>query len=461
MSSACSQAVELPEIVAAIMEQLPDNRTLFAALQVSKLWAEEATTVLWKDYPSISALIQILDAERLQYYANKVSYWNIVRDEDGPELHRKLQLLRFPRLRQINVRSSNFLDGKNLLGYLQPNLRWLQFCGFWISNYHLRCIRAHFPALQSLTLLNLRVDGDDTTAHELLQFLHDMPFLTNLRIGLERAISDEVYIHLASRLNLIGLHSSKMLTLSLIEMMQEVVEQPFSRLLSLTCHSGSKAFSQLSRHLLKIEDLQLRLMDSARQTIFDVCSFSSLLILDLDYSQCPYFDTSIHFPAESFLAIAKRCSRLQQLAVDRYPVSIDNDGICDINDDALQEFVSLLPQLAHLRLMINTNLGHRALRILGEGCTVLQECWLGGKSLQLGPLGSSGPVLFPKLEHLDLWGTQENLSATAAAEILHHHAPRTKSVYIENSRSTNAEIRERMQELARRDEAQSRVSNEN
>ena len=326
------------------------------------------------------------------------------------------------------MRSSSFLDGKKLLGYLQPNLRRLQFLGFWISNYHLRCIRAHFPALQSLTLQNLRADGDDTTAHELLQFLHDMPFLTSLRIGLERAISDEVYIHLASRLNLIGLHSSKMLTLSLIEMMQELVEQPFSRLLFLTCHSGSEAFSQLSRHLLKIEDLTLRLMDSARQTIFDVCSFTSLLILNLDYSQCPYFDTSIHFPAEGFLAIAKRCSRLQQLAVDRYPMSIENDGIGDINDDALQEFVSLLPQLVHLRLMINTNLAHRALRILGEGCTGLQECWLSGKSLQLGPLGSSGPILFPKLECLKLWWIQEDLPETTAAEIIVHHAPRAKNV---------------------------------
>ena len=428
MSSACSQAVELPEIVAAIMERLPDNGALFVALQVSRLWAEEATTILWQNYPSISALIQIEDAERLQYYANKVSYWKIARYEDGPDLHRKLQLLRFPRLRQISVHSSYFLDGKKLLGYLQPNLRRLQFLGYFISNYHLRCIRAHFPALQSLTLRTLRSDGDDSTAHELLQFLHDMPSLTNLRLGLEKAISDEVYIHLASRLNLTALESGKILTLNLIEIMQEEVEQPFSRLLYLECYSESKAFSQLSRHLLNLEYLHLHLMDSARETIFDVCSFTSLLILELDYCRCPNFDTSIHFPADGFLALAKKCSHLQQFAVDRYPMSIENDGIGDINDDALQEFVSLLPQLTHLRLMIDTNLAHRALRILGEGCTMLQECGLSGKSLQLGPLGSSGPVLFPKLEHLQLWDTQEDLPATTAAEILHHHAPRTKRV---------------------------------
>ena len=460
MSSACSQAVELPEIVAAIMERLPDNRTLFAALQVSKLWAEEATTVLWQDYPSISALIQIEDAERLQYYANKVLYWEIAHYEDGPELHRKLQLLRFPRLRQISVLSSYFLDGKKLLGYLQPNLRTLRFLGFWISNYHLRCIRAHFPALQSLTLQTLRSDGDDSTAHELLQFLHDMPFLTKIYLGLESSMPDEVYIHLASRLNLTALDSGNILTLNLIDMMQEVVEQPFSRLLSLTCYSGSKAFSQLSRHLLKVEYLHLHLMDSARETIFDVGSFTNLLILELNYCQCPYFDTSIHFPADGFLALAKRCSHLQQLAVYRWPMDIGNDGIGDINDDVLQEFVSLLPQLTHLQLMINTNLTHRALRILGEGCTTLQECWLSGKSLQLGPLGSSGPVLFPKLEHLELWGTQEDLPTTTAAEILHHHAPLTKTVNILDPRFSNGEIHERMQELARRDEAQSLVSSE-
>ena len=459
MSSACSRAVELPEIVAAVMEQLPDNRTLFAALQVNRLWAEEATTVLWQNYPSISALIQIHDAERLQHYANKVSYWEIGQYEDGPELHRKLQLLRFPRLRQISVLSSYFLDGKKLLGYLQPNLRRLLFVGFCISNYHLRCIRAHFPTLQSLTLQTLRSGGNDSTAHELLQFLHDMPSLTTLCLILETTISDEVYIHLASRLNLAALDSRKILTLNLIEMMQEVVEQPFSRLLSLTCCSHSKAFSQLSRHLLKVKELHLHLMDSARETIFDVCSFTSLLILELDYGQCPYFDTSTHFPANGFLALAKRCPHLQQLAVHRSPMSIGNDGVGDISDDALQEFVSLLPQLTHLRLMIDTNLAHRALRILGEGCTTLQECCLCGKSLQLGPLGSSGPVLFPKLESLQLWGTQQDLPAVTAAEILHRHAPRTKLVWIDSPRAINREIHERLQEL-RRDEAQSQVSNE-
>ena len=306
MSSACSQAIELPEIVAAIMEQLPDNRTLFAALQVNRLWAEEATTVLWQNYPSISALIQIHDAERLQHYANKVSYWEIGHYEDGPELHRKLQLLRFPRLRQISVLSSYFLDGT--------------------------------PAT-------------------------------------------------------------------------------------------------------------------------DFCSFTSLLILELNYVQCPYFDTGTHFPANGFLALAKRCPHLQQLGVHRSPISIGNDGVGDISDDALQEFVSLLPQLTHLRLMIDTNLAHRALRILGEGCTMLQECWLSGKSLQLGPLGSSGPVLFPKLESLQLWGTQQDLPAITAAEILHHHAPRTKRVWIDSPRSINREIHERLQEL-RRNEAQSLISGE-
>ena len=452
MSSACSQAVELPEIVAAIMEQLPDTRDLFAALQVSRLWAEEATTVLWQDYPSISALIQIVDAERLQYYANKISYWKISRGEDGPELHRKLQLLTFPRLRHISVYLSYFMDGKNLLGYLQPSLLTLQFLGFWISNYHLRCIRAHFPALQSLTLRNIRSDGDNSSAHELLQFLHDMPFLTDINLGLKRAISDEVYIHLASRLNLATLYSDKMLTLDLIEKMQEVVEQPFTRLLSLTCYSGSRAFGQLSRHLFKVKELHLRLLDPARETVFDVCSSTSLVILELDYFECQNFDSNIHFPADGFLALAKRCSHLQQLTVDRHPFYIENDGTSNINDDALQEFVSLLPQLTRLRLMINTNLTYRALRILGEGCTMLQACWLSGKSLQLGPLGSSGFVLFPKLENLQLWGTQENLTATTAAEVLHYHAPRVKTVWIENPRSLNAQIRERMQELARQDE---------
>ena len=53
MSQACSQALRLPEIVSIILEQVQGTNALFAALQVKLLWADEATMVLWREYPPI------------------------------------------------------------------------------------------------------------------------------------------------------------------------------------------------------------------------------------------------------------------------------------------------------------------------------------------------------------------------------------------------------------------------
>lgn len=62
MSPACSQAVVLPEIVTAILEQLHDTKDLCAALQVDRLRADEPTTLLWRDHPPM-ALAHIEDAK--------------------------------------------------------------------------------------------------------------------------------------------------------------------------------------------------------------------------------------------------------------------------------------------------------------------------------------------------------------------------------------------------------------
>lgn len=61
-----------PEIILIILNAIDDAKTLASCAQVSRMWAEEATTCLWKFDPPIDALLAIDSQERLQYSANKI-----------------------------------------------------------------------------------------------------------------------------------------------------------------------------------------------------------------------------------------------------------------------------------------------------------------------------------------------------------------------------------------------------
>ena len=130
-------------------------------------------------------------------------------------------------------------------------------------------------------------------------------------------------------------------------------------------------------------------------------------------------------------------------------------GITDVTDDVIKEFVALLPGLSCSRLRIKTNLTHRVLRVLGEGCANLKICSINGKHLDLRLLESDGPVLLPQLVCLEIEPTEETISVAMAADILHHHAPRVKKLGIGKTRAFDWEVYEKMQELERRDEARS------
>ncbi|CAD6592702.1 MAG: hypothetical protein ASARMPRED_006638 [Alectoria sarmentosa] len=456
VSPACSQAVALPEIVAAILDQLHGAKALFAALLVNRLWAAEATRLLWRVDPPVMALAHIKDAKRLQYYADKITSLDLLGGKDGWKSRFILQGLRFPRLNQVIMKAPSSKDEQMFLQYLQPELRILQ-CGRGpVSDFYLMQIQGRCPALRSLSL---RCQLSTITGNGLLQFLNGMPSLTTIRLGgrWKCTISDEVFFHLASRPNLDTLQiSAQNITPNLIKRMQKAVDQPFPGLSHLSCFSQSEAFRQFSRHLSKLTNLHLDLLDIASNTFHDLCSCTSLVSLALDFSYCSRFDANSHIPPEGLLALAKSCTHLQSLSVMHSSLSEPNDsGITNITDDVIKEFVALLPGLSCFRLRIKTNLTHRVLRVLGEGCADLKICSIDGKHLDLRLLGGDGPVLFPQLVCLEIESTEESLSAAMAAEILHHHAPRVNRLGFGKSRRFDWEFYEKMQELERRDEARS------
>ena len=432
MSPACSQAVGLPEIVAAILEQTDNTKALWAALQVNRLWADEATTLLWRENSPINALHRIKDNKRRQYYADKISSLDALSREDECEGHYSLHQLRFPRLSKIRANILGYDHMRMFLRGPQPRLRTLEWCGGPISSCHLEQVQAWSPALRSLRLTYW---DRGITGKNFLQFLENMPSLTKLNFGCDPqgSIHDDVYVHLASRPNLTSLETNHTITLGLINQMQGAVQQPFPELVHLKCHSESKAISQLSRHLTELTKIDLILVDAAENMVFDICSCTRLVSLELYFLHNSHFDAKSHFPPESLLALADSCSHLQNFSVTHAIADpMYGHGITDINDDVIQKFVALLPGLSRFRLQIQSNVTDRALKILGQGCASMKDCALAGKIFNLQLLGNSGPVLFPQLENLKITPRAVGHSADEIAQIFHHHAPRARILMLDS-----------------------------
>jgi len=130
MRSISNYALGLPEILVNVLQHLVDEheildaRSLFACLQVSKLWFEEATTVLWSDEPPIQALAAPLKDP--QFFANKILALKV--DLKDCTTKSVLSRFRFPRLVEVDFQSSEAEDDNQpVLQCLQPRLKTLQF----------------------------------------------------------------------------------------------------------------------------------------------------------------------------------------------------------------------------------------------------------------------------------------------------------------------------------------------
>lgn len=124
-------------------DSLPSSSTL----QINRLWAGEATTVLWRVQPPIRAVAHIEDAEMLQYYADKISSLNIVRDGGARKAHSTLRYLWFLRLSQITITANGYKDERISL---QPILRTSKSIGVSILEFRSSWMQGQYPALRSL-----------------------------------------------------------------------------------------------------------------------------------------------------------------------------------------------------------------------------------------------------------------------------------------------------------------------
>ena len=425
MSPACSQALGLPEIVAIIMEQLDHRQSLFAALQVNRLWADEATMILWRVDPPIESLVQISNVERRQYYANKISSLHLRR----PDQCKWDQLLntRFPRLIQLSIRI-DFEEGDKqyLSHFLQPTLRSFECDAGLLKTKSLLQLWTRCPDLRFLSLMWL--DSSISTC-DLVRSLSSMPSLTHL--GLHGVEDVELYLHLASWPDLQELSMSDLtwpeypqdllkcspiLTQDVTMKILANVTNPYPKLRRLGWPAQAKAFRCLARHLSSLNVLELALVDTSDDILFAISDCANLAKMNIRFAG----GSRVH--AEGLLAAARKCSHLR---VVKLGPTAKVDGR-SITDDIIRQVATYLPTMTCFLLGIQTNLTITALLYLGERCTRLTGLYLNGDFNVEQLWRPNLAPLFPQLKELVLRKVSENVSHERAVSIFLQECPQLR-----------------------------------
>lgn len=417
-SPACSQALGLPEIVAAILEQLEDDGDLFAAVQVNKLWADEATTILWRDIPPIRTIGRIGDVERLQYYANKIKH---LREHTRIAIWSDAQKLQYPRLSNLSTYIDDDEGEQSVLHYLRPSLRRIAFV--WskpISDSVLMQIEARCPALRTLELHGL---PERSITNNLLRLLMGMPSLTHLWLpsGLENF---ELCIHLASRPNLqklsvplnSGLAKATTWTEDHTMRILAKITNPFPKLECVAWPSQGRAFHGLAPHLLGLKDLQIVLDETCDDILFAISSCINLATVTVT------FETESRVPGKGLLAIAKNCPHLHSISL-----FVKDSGEVDgrsITDDVIRQVGTYLPAMTCFCIpCMKTELTIEALLHLRDLCTELEVCTLSGVFDLERLQGPDVAPPFTRLKDLVLFSIPNKISRARAFSIVDQLAP--------------------------------------
>ncbi|KAI9696821.1 MAG: hypothetical protein M1836_005183 [Candelina mexicana] len=427
--------LELPELVAATLQYITDPRDLRACILVNKLWASEATTLLWEDNPPIKAFVDIpafKEPERLQLYAKKVRKFTL--NADDARYNHLFAYTEFPRLETIVLDSSPYNEVETLLPFLQPSLRKFFIYGGPVGDTLLYELRIRSPHLEDLLIDNAR---NNLTAKGLQDFLTKMSSLKKLHVmyGLNHALTDEVICHLAERTSLVHLDFTKLIRQEVAHNLVNSSAHPFEHLKTLTCTAESKAFALLTPHLLRLEILRLSLLETLDTVLSAIAHCPKI-----SHVEVRYLIATVPPPSE-IIHLADKHQNLQTLQL-RW----QDDGLMtteeaqsdpySLDDASIDTITSKLRSIKILTLWfpLSADVSTKALESIGKHCKALERCKLPGtfnmsKLPLVAPLYPEIPLetcLFPNLLDLTIRraSNRDQGSAQHAVRALRAHAPK-------------------------------------
>jgi hypothetical protein len=460
LQSAPSFDILPPELKQEIFSYLDgDNASLFAAIQVSKVFHNCCIGMLWRRSAE-RRLAKVSTRERRQYYANMIYRWEVDDpvtweswDWPGKPSWELCDGLSFPLLKDLSI-SGGFLSPMQLRRCLQAGLHTLRCVQCKLDAAMLQAMATCCMQVQRLVISN--PDTRRVTPEQFVTFLQSLPSLRRLELEeIEGKIMNRV-------LDWEGSSIAQLEDLSLNDCRSSARGVPFRNTFLKHCTGLRKLYmqadglsagvlNQLSNYplleVLHVEDwlvddeqLQPRFIGrSPLPSIKDlsICGMVStiepllsslpptLVSLDLDitdnsYSILPtisrlsnlihlkiFFDGYREF-SRTDLDLISKLSSLQKCHLDwggplprRYGSESSND--CPwLTDKYFRCWISKLPRLQDLFLALDSaTITHSSLESLADSCPSLSKCHLMWEHDLNTWTGLRAP-LFPKLEVLHL-----------------------------------------------------------
>lgn len=404
------------------VELLEVRHSLLPAILVNHLWADAATSILWKQPPNPSALARIQD-DRRQFYANKVEHLLLCDPQaESDNEYEYLRDLEWPRLKNLELNFDWQLHQHNLRGLLSTGLESLAVTGaqYGGSSY---VAQVTLPALLGPCQKLKRIAfGPDTFSPEdpihasVLAHLFDpLLDLEDVDVLMSNIVGkDLLFGHLSKYQALKSLAIDLDPGLRILPLFSgpSALQRPFSSLERLQIVCDPEIALALPSHLFTLRELRLAI---ERQSSTEI-RLSDLSILDdvvKSLLVCPNLDLlevnvgtlAVGFPTAqlnipvggaALVKLAACCPRLRNIdlaALD--PSSIDGSGISSVH---FEDFCRGLPNLEELSLKLHpttaTILQTTALPSLARHCLKLEVLRI-GIPLQLPNLPLYGGVTQP------------------------------------------------------------------
>lgn len=326
--------------------------------RVNKLWAAQATSLLWKD-THMSYFSTHLSVARRPHYASKVRTIYLTTSEDMHSLEDLGRDLPLPRLSKLSTRAP---------GHGECYSYWYKSSGYQIL--------------------------------ALLSFLEARPSIDKVTVAISRKVGQEVITqllrHLAHREGLkeLSLENGDSIRQHDLPETTGLSAHPFPCLKVLHLSTEATVIAQLLPLLPHLLEFRADLDDPTDDILAHVARCSNLT------------SVRIRFAAESRISgrdlvnLAQSCRGLQHIGLSCF----GNLG-SDVTDAHIDCVASLLE---HLKVFaMNTSHAHnnppgltvQSLKSLGSRCPNLKVCIMPDPIL-LVELGLEGPCLFPKLKFL-------------------------------------------------------------
>ncbi|KAJ4987839.1 hypothetical protein SVAN01_06719 [Stagonosporopsis vannaccii] len=387
------------------VELLETRPSLLPAILVNRLWADAATSIIWRQNPNTSAF-KWMQHERRQIYASKVEQLQLPGPQDeSDDEYEYLKDLAWPNLKSLELDLDWQSHQHNLRGLLHADLESLTVTGVqtggssYVAQVTLPALLGHCRKLKRVQLGPDTFNSQDPVhASFLVCHLDALPNLEGVDVLMSGINGkDFLFGHLSKRPGLRSLAIDLDPGLRMLPLFSgpHALQRPFSALERLQIVCDPEIALALPSHLFSLKELRLAVERQSSEeirlsdlSILDDLVTSLLVCPNLELLEVNVGNLAVGFPTAqlnlpvsgaALVKLAACCPKLRSIdlaALD--PSSIDGSGISSVH---FEDFCKRLPNLGELSLKLHpttaTILQTTALPSLARHCLKLEVLRMG------------------------------------------------------------------------------------